>query len=197
MPITPASLTSQYIFENPWPLTGLLVLAGLIIGWKALTEGDRPKRNVAAALLAAGGVVAALGAYVTTSGEHARQTVKDFVLRAEAADIDGMLALMTDSCLLHYGAPENPGSPRQDWMHIIQALQGKYRIEENQITNLKAESVSGNAATVDLSCRTTMSGFPTASSWWLRVSEQADGSWRIERIAALRLNGQRPNPGSF
>jgi hypothetical protein len=190
-------LVSKYVFENPWPVTGLCLAIGLILGWKALREGHRPTLQVAIAVAILGAIVAGLGLSITTSAERGRAVVSALVSRAESGDVSGMLALLTPECLLHYGRAENPGLPRPDWEQSIGLLQGRYRIESNSITRLEAQSAKGNGATVELSCLTTVSSapYPTPSAWWMRVAEQPDGSWKIERIAFLRVGRQEPRPG--
>jgi hypothetical protein len=201
MPSAPllAGLLSRYVLENPWPLTGLLVLLGAGLGWRALREGQRALLYGAIALLTAAAAVLSLGLAVTTSGERARDVVAQLVSRAEAGDTAGMLHLMTPGCLLHYGRPQNPGVRRPDWERTIGLLQGRYRIEENTVTRLDADSSDAKTATVELACLTTVSiaPYPTPSAWWLRVAEQPDGEWKIDRIAFLRVAKQEPTPGSF
>lgn len=196
---TLAGLLSRYVLENPWPLAILLGLIGAGLGWKWLREGERAYRDVAAGCLAAAAIVLGLGLAITTSAERAKVVVRDFVAHAEAGDIDAMLGLLTDGCTLHYGAPENPGLPREMWEPSIGLLRGRYAIDSNRITRLDAESERGGAATVELACVTTVSlaPYPTPNAWWLRVAEQRDGSWRIERIAARRIGNSTPEPGSF
>lgn len=194
-----ASAFEHYLLENPWPAVVVATLAGLALGWRALREGHRPTLNVALGSLGLAVAVFVLSATVTTNAERGVAVVSELVRRAERADIQGMLALFTPQCLLHYGRPENPGTLRPDWESTIGLLEGRYEIESNTVTRLAGTSERGNAATVELACLTTVSAapYPTPSVWWLRVAEQPDGEWRIERLACLRIGQQTPSPGSF
>jgi hypothetical protein len=196
---TLAGLISRYVLENPWPLAILLGLIGAGLAWKWLREGERAYRDVAAGCLVAGGVILGLGLAITTSAERAKVVVRAFVTHAESGDIPSMLALLAERCTLHYGAPENPGLPREMWEPSIGLLRGRYAIDSNRITRLDAESDGGDAATVELACVTTvdLAPYPTPNAWWLRVAMQPDGAWRIERIAARRIGNSTPEPGAF
>jgi hypothetical protein len=200
-PYTPtlAGLITKYIFENPWPLALLCLAVGGFLLWKWLREGDRAMRDIGGAAAAAGCVVLVLGYAITTNGERASRVVREFVTRAETGDTSGMLELLTPTCVLHYGAPENPGVPREMWEPAIGLLKGRYTIESNSVTRLDAESAGGDAATVELACVTSVdiAPYPTPSAWWLKVGAQSDGSWKIERIASRKIGGQVPTPGTF
>lgn len=198
-PWTAAGILSHYLLENPWPAAALGLLAGAILGWHALREGHRTALRVALACIATAFAVPVLALSVTTNAERGAAVVADLVRRAEAGDVSGMLALMTPGCLLHYGRPENPGTPRPDWEPTVGLLQGRYAIERNSVTRLDAESASGSAATVELACLTEVgiAPYPTPSVWWMRVAEQPDGAWRIERIACLKVGREAPTRGTF
>lgn len=194
-----ASAVEHYLLENPWPIAAALSLGALVVGWRALREGHRPTLFVAIGSLLAALVVIALGYGVTTNAERGTAVVSELVRRAERSDIPGMLELFTPQCLLHYGRPENPGRLRPDWERSIGLLQGRYTIESNTVTRLNGTSESGSAATIELACLTTVSAapYPTPNVWWMRVAEQPDGVWRIERLACLRLGQQAPSAGAF
>ncbi len=196
---TLAGMLTHYLFENPWPLAVLCVIAGVVLGRRALAEGERASGRAALAAFAGSALALALGFLITTNGERASAVVRELMARAEAGNTAGMLELLTPGCVLHYGAPENPGVPREMWEPAIGLLKGRYTIERNTITRLEAESAGRASATVELACVTSVSlaPYPTPNAWWLKVAEQSDGSWRIERIAARRIGSETPTPGTF
>jgi hypothetical protein len=194
-----AGTFSRYILENPWPLAiASFAIAG-VLGWKALSEGERRFRDIALVAFGLGITVSLLGTLVTTAAERGKAVVAELVDRAERGDITGMLSLMTEDCLLHYGSPENVGRRRSDWESTIGFLRGTFTIDSNSITKLDAESDGRKAARVDLACLTnvSLSPYPVPSVWWIRVAEQPNGEWKIDRIAALKIGGNTPGPGSF
>jgi hypothetical protein len=198
-PLTLAGILDRYLFENPWPLVVVLLVVAIALGWKGLTEGDAPKRNVALVLAGLAAAAGLAGSLVTTAAEEARAVVERLVAHATSGDTAAMLAELSPNCLLHYGRPENPGVQRSVWEPSLGLLRGQYSIESNRITALSAESVSSTAATVELSNATVVSifGAPMPNSWWFRVAKQPDGTWKIERIAALRIGRDAPTPGMF
>jgi ketosteroid isomerase-like protein len=197
MPPLLASVVVHYVLENPWPLAALLAVAAGLLVHRARGTGERQPLFVALGLAGAAVVVVLLATVVTTRGERAEAIVREFVARAERADTSGMLSLLSDNATLHFGRPENPGVGRDEIRSMLSDLEGRYRIESNTITQLDATGEPGPAATVLLTNRTSVAagydGVP--NSWWLRVGEQKDGSWKIERIAFLKAAGQPGSPG--
>lgn len=196
---TLAGMLTHYVFENPWPLALLCLVGGAVLARRALVEGERATMRAAIATFGGAALALILGYAVTTNGERASAVVSELMARAAAGNTAGMLELLTPGCVLHYGAPENPGVPREMWEPAIGLLRGRYTIERNTITRLDAESAGRAAATVELACVTSVSlaPYPTPNAWWLKVAEQQDGTWKIERIAARRIGSETPTPGTF
>jgi hypothetical protein len=194
-------MLSRYLFENPWPIVILSAVAAAFLAYRGLTEGSRSQLRGGAVAAAVAVVVLVVAALVTTPSEHAAATVRSFVAKAEAADVDGMIAMLAPTASLSYGRPENPGFGREDLVAALRTLEGRYRIEGNAITQLDANGTdaTGNnqaAAVVLLTNRTAVAGFgDVPNSWWIKVARQPDGGWQIERLAFLRVAAQTPTPG--
>jgi ketosteroid isomerase-like protein len=195
MPQPPqVGLLTRYVLENPYPL-GLLLLA-LAVGfaWTGLRSGHRQRLPIAGILAAVGVAVLLTGALVVTSGERARRVTLALVDAAVAADVSGAAAMFADDATLSLGSPANPAFPRDDIERRIENLDGKYRIEFNQVTMLQSYTEARDRATVHLGCRTTLRrGFgPTPTRWVLRIERQADGTWKVARVTWISIAGHSP-----
>jgi hypothetical protein len=191
------STISRYLLENPWPLGCLLLATAAVMAWRSLTIGDRRFLIGAGAAAAAGGFVFLLATLVTTPAERAVDIVRSLVGYAERAQTVRMLDLFTPKALMHYARPENPGMNMDEIRAAISTLDGRYRIVSNRITQLDGNTESDEAATVTLTCYTELeSGLgDTPTSWWFRIAKQYDGTWKIERMAFLRVAGRDASPG--
>jgi hypothetical protein len=190
----PVGLFTRYVLENPYPLGLLLVALAAGFAWKAL-QTERPQRLRSAAVLAGlGAAVLVAGALVVTAGERARRVTMAVVEAAVAADVSGAAALFADDARLSFGSPNNPGLPRRDIETRIDQLDGRYRIQANQVTMLRAYTETSDRATVHLACRTTLErGFgPTPTQWVLRVQRQGDGAWKIAHVTWISYAGRSP-----
>jgi hypothetical protein len=190
----PVGLITRYVLENPYPV-GLLLLA-LAVGfaWTAL-RSERPQGlRVAGVLAAFGAAILLIGALVVTAGEQARRVTLAVVDAAVAGDVAEAGSHFADDARLSFGSPNNPSLPRRDIQSRIDQLDGKYRIQSNQVTMLRAYTESSERATVHLACRTTLErGFgPAPTSWLLRVERQDDGTWKITHVTWIALAGRSP-----
>jgi hypothetical protein len=187
-------LLERYILERPWITLAVLGVAALFLAWRGLGSGERRPLAAAAACAGAAALVLIASVLVTTPAERAAAVVRAFVTHAERGETDRMLELLAANATFHYGRPENPGLPSDEIRVMVRALEGRYRIEANTVTQLDATAESRTAATVLLTNRTSVAaGYDfVPNSWWLRVARQPDGEWRIERIAFLRVAGQDP-----
>ena len=195
MPEPPrVGLFTRYVLENPYPLGVLLLALAAGFAWTAL-RSDRPQRLRTAGILGVvGAAVLLTGTWVATAGEHARRVTLAVVEAAVAADVSGAAALFADDARLSFGSPNNLGRPRGDIEARIDQLDGKYRIQSNQVTMLRAYTETSDRATVHLACFTTLErGFgPAPTQWVLRVERQDDGTWKIAHVTWISYAGRSP-----
>ncbi len=195
MPEPPrVGLFTRYVLENPYPLGVLLLALAAGFAWTAL-RSDRPQRLRPAGILGVvGAAVLLTGTLVATAGEHAGGVTVAVVVAAVAADVSGAAALFADDARLSFGSPTNPGLPRGDIEARIDQLDGKYRIQSNQVTMLRAYTETSDRATVHLACFTTLErGFgPAPTQWVLRVQRQGDGTWKIAHVTWISYAGHSP-----
>ncbi len=189
-------MLTRFLLENPYPLGLVLLALGGGVLWTALQSGSTRRLRIAAALAAAGGAVLMTGWLVVTSGERARQVVLDLVAAAEAGDVPAALDLFASDAGLSLGSPSNPAYASDAIRRRVEQLNGRYRIESNEITQLDAQTETWHRATVHLGCRTVpVVGFgPVPTQWEVRVERQDDGTWKIAHVTWLSIAGRAPTP---
>jgi len=196
--IPTSTATVRHLLESPW-LPALAALAtGCFLGWLGLNRGERRLVIAGIAIAAAGGIVALVGSLVRTPGERACELATAIVAAAERGDATGMLAEFAPDATFHYGRPDRPGLPFDEIADAAAAIEGRYRIESNSITQLDPHTDPARPDTgyAVLSCRTVTaaSPAPTPSSWILRAVPGPDGRWVIDRLTLVKVAGRDPWP---
>jgi len=155
-----------------------------------LREGLSRRTRAAGILAALGALALAIGASVTTAGEHGQRVVKALVQAVVDEDVAGGLAMFADDALMNAGSPQNPGFDVQVIRSRFARLADNYTIHSNTITEMSGYSVSSDVAEVHLGCRTTVEGFPTISRWVVLVKRDAQGEWKVSRLTCVSINNQ-------
>lgn len=202
MPDPPSvSSLTYYLFDNPWPLTVVLVVIAIVMAVSARRSGRRDLLRAAAipAILAI--IVLATGYLVTTSGERAGQIARRLVAAAEQADVPGAMGLFSDDAMMALIDPRNPGVGIKVIRDRVELVEGRYRIDSARITSLKTYSAAGDRGVAHLRVTASFSsayGYPTPSSWVIEVRPDDDGQWKITHITFVEYNfGQRPGMHLF
>lgn len=196
-PELPASpILDRWFAEAPWTVAFPLVIAAAVLAWwGARNDRVRPILAGIGCLLAAAGTLA-IAAVRTSPGERAAATVRELVARAEAADVDGIHALLSPEASFHHGSPRSPGQGVDRLMRAAETLRGRHRIDSNDVTRLELATLSPDRGAVVLACRTTTAASwgPVPTRWWIEVARTPAGDWRIDRIAWLALMDRAPDP---
>lgn len=193
-PLPGPSTVSRLLFENPLPLTLVLLVAGLVL-YVVLNARTRFKHGLMAAgacVLAAGGVWI-LAALVQTDHEKMRETARDLVeavAEANLADLDQLLAPEA-----HLSAVPTLGDIGRS--AIIEAVDSNlgpgrlFEVDEHSIQEMQTALDGPSSGRVQLRVRvqTKQMGFPNVSWWGLGLSRGADGTWRVVSIRALAIRG--------
>jgi ketosteroid isomerase-like protein len=187
---------NEWLLEHPLYPTVLLAAIGAFLLWRALSERSRRPLAFGVGFLLAAAAAFVTGSVVITPGEHAARTTRALVACAEAADIDGAMALFTDDAVLNYGTREAPSVSIRDIRAALDTLRGQNRIESNRITQLDFTTLDGSTGEVELSCSTAVpradGAIPTR--WIVRVRRDGD-HWKIDRLTFRALFGRPPMPG--
>ena len=195
MPQPPdVSLVTRFIFENPYPLGGVLLVVGVILGWLGLRDGRTDRLRLAVVPIVLGLAILAAGLLVITSGERARRVTRQLVEAAIAGDLVAARNLLSDSARFHFAAATNVSHDVDFMMAGLELLGRQFTIEDNSITMLKGYSESSDTAEVHLACWTREAswGQYTPSQWVLRIQRQDDGSWKVTSLTWVSVLGEAP-----
>ncbi len=194
--LPPSPILDRWFAEGPWTVAFPLLVAGAILAWwGARNDRARPIMAGVGCLLAAAGALA-IAAVRTSPGEHAAYAVRELVARAEAADVEGIQALLSPDASFHHGSPRSPGQGVDRLMRAAETLRSRHRIDSNDVTRLELATLSPDRGAVVLACRTTTASSwgPVPTRWWIEVARTPAGDWRIDRIAWLALMDRAPDP---
>lgn len=186
----------RWFAEGPWTIAFPMLVAGAVLAWwGARNDRARPIMAGVGCLLGAAAVLA-IAAARTSPGEHAAATVRELVRCAEAADVEGIEALLAPGASFHHGGPRSPGQGMGRLMQAVETLRGRHRIESNDVTRLDLATLAPDRGAVTLACRTTTSSSwgPVPTRWWIEVARTPAGEWRIDRIAWLAIMDRAPDP---
>ena len=196
MPDAPhVSFFTRYVLEQPLPVAVVLLAIAGVLGFVALRDGRRNLLYAGAAALLLAVAVYVTGQLVETSGEKAEALTKRFVALAVAGDTVGTMALFSDDAVLTLVSPTSEALSIALVRSGVDMVARRYTIDENRITQLRGYTVDSDHAIVHMTCMTTVLGTTNQTQWVLSVREQADGSWKIEKLTWVNVNRQRPSVG--
>ena len=187
------SLLSRWILGNPWPFAIVTLLLAATIAWIAIRRDDVRPLLLAGLVAGVGMLALGIGLLVETPAEAAMAATRRFVSDAEGGRVDLLLERLGPDATLHAGRLENPGFPVEDLRSMLDALDGRHRIERNSITLLEAVGNGEDAAFVELACLTrTRSSLGTVPSRWIFEWERDEDRWTIRSITAASVAGRVP-----
>jgi hypothetical protein len=208
-PLPSPPFLQHYLFEEPWPAAGLLLVAALGAAWW-LRRQNQPRRAALAALTGAAltAVVLALGALVTTEREVLAARTRDAVEAAARVDEPALRDLAFESVTASVPGVSLPAG-RDDLI----ATARRYLTDH---TPLKSHRVRAVSATLDgpnvartqalvqieLAAGGKFIDGPIGTRWELRwrrdpLPDGGFGPWRVSSVHALQLgafSGPPPSP---
>lgn len=184
-PLPSSPVVARYLFENPWPLVVVLVVAciGVLV---AMNQRGRAKQGVA---IAAGLALAAAGVWLTaklvvTPREGLRkQTYRliDAVIRVDAARAGQIL----EPEAVAYFREMPTGTAIMPW--ISTNLSGQYRVREWAVLEEQATIDGPNAARTQFHVRVTAEDYGLPYLGWVRFNwrKDASGAWRVKSVEEM------------
>lgn len=195
MPDPPdVNLFTRYVLENPYPLSGVLVVAALVAAWIGLREGRKPPLMVAGGGLVLAAAVFAVGSWIVTPAERGEVVTRQMVEHIVRGDIDTAMTLFSEDAAFAVGSPQNPGMDINFIRRQAEWLHGRYTIQSNRLSSLRGYTESPTRAVVHMNCRTDVDGRgATPTQWVVWIDEQPDGRWQVSRLTMISLYGRTPN----
>lgn len=190
-----ASLFDRFLFENPWPLMGALVLAGAI-GFSLLNRKGRVTpalASIATALALSAGVWFAARS-ITTDRERVRDLTIALVDATAKVDESTLGPMLADDLTLYLkvGAitTDNSMDRAATLQQVRRSLGGLYKIKDWRITSNDI-TTSGTQASAHLSISVTTEAYaiPHRSTWRVDWRREGDGTWRVFAIELLEMPG--------
>ena len=196
MEVADPPVVEYLLLEQPWPLVGGLVAAAVLMA--AVAQRRRDRRWLGAAI---GALVLAPGAYVLATMVNTDR--ERLVARSRAlvgatvspVDFEHVATFLDADVTL-------TGPHGAHWLdadaidRTLRRAEQRWGIEAQSIADLKAATTGRRQGRTALSLRTTLGGRldygPIRSGWVLQWRQDADGTWRVQRIACMQINNREP-----
>jgi len=196
--LAPPPLFERLLFEDPAALVATCILVGLVL----LIHGNRRmNRRVmlgGVAAIALAGVFYALASLVVTTREHLKDRTREMIALTAPLDVPRFADILGPRVTL-----SGPGG--DIWLHreqIVQQLEAavkRYKVSDQSISDLTAETRGDSIGLTELSLRTTldseMGAMPITTRWLFAWAKQPDGKWRVNDVKWLLFQGNPPSNG--
>ncbi|MCC6229507.1 MAG: hypothetical protein IT432_09790 [Phycisphaerales bacterium] len=189
------SLVDRFLFENPWPLIGALVLAGAV-AFAILNRKGRVTpalAGVVAAVILSAGVWLAARA-VTTDRERVRDLTVALVNATARVDESTLAAMLADDLSLYLKVGAMTTDTSMDRAATLQqvrrSLGGLYKLKDWRITSNDITTGGAQASSrLSVSVTTEAYAIPHRSTWRVDWRRDANGAWRVFAIELLEMPG--------
>ncbi len=189
------SLVDRYLFENPWPLIGVIILAGAIaFGFLSRTgKSTRPAACVVIVLACCVGVWL-VARNVTTQRERVRALTLQLVDVAARSDEAALAPLLADDFTLYLRVGNVSHDTSMDRAATLQQIHRTlgtiYKLRDWRVTSNEV-ATSGTQATSNLSVTVTTELYPMPhrSSWRVDWRRDPGGQWRAFAVELLDMPG--------
>jgi len=185
-----------WLFESPWPLVGLLLLAS-VVGFIALNRQEKGRWAVGAFLLGvvAAGAVFGVAAGVKTEREALLGRTAAFVDAVAAGDVETVDELLAESLEVSFAGTLAAEVNRELVLGVVGAFQegGALELREYLSGSRQAEVRGAGFGVSQLKITVVAARGGAGSTWWrLDWRKQPDGAWRITELECLLINGRPP-----
>ncbi|MFN0132083.1 MAG: hypothetical protein ACKVW3_06075 [Phycisphaerales bacterium] len=192
-PLPSAPAFERFVLIQPWPLVGVLALAGLAV---AFAVRSRWRVALAGLLGALAGMVLAAGMMVTTDREKIAAATRALVDATARADI-GALAPMLAADVRFVSELALPGVPGvgigldrdQLLKQVADKLGREWTLKEHSVLEVQSTLDGPSAGRTQVRVRVVpeATGFPNASWWRIDWRREGDGTWRVIGIRPLHV----------
>lgn len=190
-----ASLFDRFLFENPWPLIGALVLAGAI-GFTLLNRKGQitPALASIAAALALSACVWFAARVVTTDRERVRDLTVALVDATAKVDESTLGSMLADDLTLYLKVGAITSDSSMDraatLRQVRRSLGGPYKLKDWHVTSNDI-TLSGTQASsrLSVSVTTEIYAIPHRSTWRVDWRREPGGGWRVFAIELLEMPG--------
>lgn len=190
-----ASLFDRFLFENPWPLIGALVLAGAI-GFTILNRKARitpALASIAAALLLSVGVWLA-ARIVTTDREQVRDLTVALVDATARVDESTLAPMLANDLTLYLKVGTITSDTSLDraatLAQVRRSLGGLYKLKDWRVTTNEVTTSGTQASSrLSVSVTTEVYAIPHRSTWRVDWRREPDNTWRVFAIELLEMPG--------
>lgn len=188
---------TQYLFDNPWPLAGLLIVAAIGLVWWFNREAKASQGVRWAGLCIALATAVMLTAnLVTTQREIVIRQTRQLITVTAKADLAALEPLLGREIALSLPGNSAQFSRGQILDLVRKYPGGQYPVESVSINSIQAVLDGGSIANTQVHVRTrapeaTMYDFPVGS-WW-KIGWRRDGDrWVVSSLQCLQIDGVSP-----
>ena len=190
-----ASLIDRFLFENPWPLIGALILAGAV-AFALLNRKGRVTPALASVLAA---VVLSAGVWlaarsITTDRERVRDLTVALVNATAKVDESTLGSMLASDLTLYLkvGAITSDGSMDRaaTLQQVRRSLGGLYKLKDWRITSNEITTSATQASSrLSVSVTTEAYAIPHRSTWRVDWRREPGETWRVFAIELLEMPG--------
>ena len=189
------ALLERLLLVSPIPTALAAIVLGVIL-FEALRRREKGRAGVACFLggVVLGGAILTLGSLVETEHEVIRRETERFVGLVDAGDRDRLEEMVSSRVAIVIG--EGAPARSADWLldrvedlgPLIVRMSTRWRG-----TEFRSPTTARARITVHTELNTSSSSTP--STWEFVWQRGDDGPWRVVKIEALSIRGQRPGRG--
>jgi hypothetical protein len=200
-PLAGSPVLQRVLFENPLPLT-LILVALALVAYVVLNARGRFRQGLFAAgsLVVLAGVVWTLAATIHTDHERVRAAAQDLVRAIAAADARRVGELLADDARA-FDIPMSGDFDRDAILDAIPLFLGEgrvYQVREHRVLDTQSALDGPDSARVQIKVRVVPAQWSVPNqSWWAlglrRVETGAGDQWRVISLKPLAISGIQAN----
>ena len=190
-PLADPPLLEHLLFEKPYPLVVLFVVAAVVLLWAGARGQRRGMMLTAGMMVVAAAAVGVLAGVVETQREKLIAATEQLVERVAEGDIRQLRRTLDRRAFVSY----YDGSVWLNYDQIfpkLKEVRKTYAPQRHRVGHIRAEVREGRYGRTDFNVQTVLktSSRPINTKWRL-TWEAHKGDWRVTRIHWLRFEDRR------